>query len=135
MKKIILIIIIFIVAAWALQTFTAFKAMDYVNDYWQKIDWSKITVLFGYKKEVNANKQLNIFIKNGRIIPNFNAVETGIKVIWYNQSDKNHTITGEGWGSAEIAPGKAYSKTFNTAGDYKYHCSSHPSETGEIIVK
>ena len=142
MKKILFLIIVLIVAAWAMQTYTSFKALDLAKNYWQKIDaqylrnidWSKLTSFFS-EKTSDPEKQLNIFIRDNGFIPNLNAVKTGIKVTWFNEDSKTHTVTGESWGSGEIAPGKAWSKTFDTAGDYEYHCSSHPSMTGEIVVK
>ncbi|MBU4142989.1 cupredoxin domain-containing protein [Patescibacteria group bacterium] len=142
MKKFILYIIIIIVAAWALQTYTSFKALDLAETWWQKIDsqylqnidWSKLNI-FSNKKTPDPEKQLNIFIRDNQFIPNFNPVKVGIKVTWFNEDNKNHTVTGDSWGSGEIAPGKAWSKTFDTAGDYKYHCSLYPSMTGEVIVK
>ncbi len=135
MKKIIFFIIIVLLAGWVLQNYTSFKALDYAKTYWRSVDWSKLNIFSNEKTMPDPEKQLNIFIRDSKFIPNLNAVKIGIKVTWFNEDDKNHTVTGEGWGSGEIAPGKAWSKTFDTAGDYKYHCSLHPSMTGEIIVK
>ena len=136
MKRLIILIIIVIVAAWGLQNYTSFKALDYAKTYWQKVDWSKINIFSNSPKETpDPEKQLNIFILSNKFIPNLSAAKIGIKVTWFNEDSKAHTVTGEGWGGSEIAPGKAYSKTFDTAGDYKYHCSLHPSMTGEIIVR
>ena len=136
MKKLIIFIIIIIAAAWGLQNYTNFKAIDYVKTYWQNIDLSKINVLLNSPKETpDPEKQLNVFIRDSKFIPNLNAVKVGIKVTWFNEDTKTHTVTGEDWGSGEIAPGKAYSKTFDAAGEYQYHCSIHPSMTGEIIAK
>ncbi len=142
MKKIILYLIVIIVAAWVLQTYTSFKALDLAKAYWQKIDsqylrnidWSKVTNFFG-KSTPDPEKQLNIFIRDGKFLPSLSAAKAGIKITWFNEDSKTHTVTGEGWGSAEIAAGKAWSKTFDVAGGYQYHCSLHPSMTGEIIVK
>ncbi|HRY52687.1 MAG TPA: cupredoxin domain-containing protein [Candidatus Portnoybacteria bacterium] len=135
MKKIIFFIIIVLVAGWVLQNYTSFKAIDYAKDYWQKIDWSKLNIFSDDKATADPEKQLNIFIRDGKFVPNLSAVNAGIKITWLNEDTKAHTITGEGWGSGEIAPNKAYSKTFDVAGDYKYHCSLYPSLTGEIIVR
>ncbi len=142
MKKIIILIVVIVVAAWGLQNYTSFKALDLAKTYWQKIDsqylqnidWSKINIFSG-EKTPDPEKQLNIFIRDDKFIPNLNAVKTGVKVTWYNEDNKTHTVTGASWGSEEIGVGKAWSKTFDTAGDYQYHCSLHPSMTGEIIVK
>ena len=132
MKKIVLFLVILIAGAWGLQNYTGFKAVDIAKTYWQKIERSKISDFFGGKKDQTPDpeKQLNIFIRDGKFIPNLNAGRVGIKVTWMNEDVKTHTVTGEGWGSGEIAPGKAYSKTFDAAGDYKYQCSIYPSMTG-----
>lgn len=135
MKKIIFLIIIVILGVWALQTYTEFKALDYLKGYWQKIDWTAVSGLLNKQAVPDPEKQLNVFIRDGKFLPSLSAAKVGIKVTWFNEDSAAHTVTGEGWGSAEIAAGKAYSKTFDVAGDYQYHCSSHPSETGEIIVK
>ena len=135
MKKIIVYVLAILLAAWALQNYTSFKALDYAKTYWQSADWSKINIFSGDKTTPDPEKQLNIFIKNSKFVPNFNGIILGAKVTWFNEDTIKHTVTGEGWGSGEIAPGKAYSKTFDAAGTYKYHCSIHPSMTGEIIVK
>lgn len=142
MKKFIVLIAAIVIIAWALQNYTDFKALDLAKTYWQeinkqylqKIDWSKLTSFFGVKTP-DPEKQLNIFIRDGQFVPNLNAVKTGIKVTWFNEDSKAHTVTGESWGSGEIGAGKAWSKTFDAAGDYKYHCALHPSMTGEIMVK
>ena len=142
MKKALILIIVLVVAAWAAQTFTNFKAIDYANNAWQNIngrylrniDWSKLTGSFGAKAP-DPEKQLNIFIRDGKFVPNLNAAHVGIKATWINEDNKTHSVTGASWGSGEIAAGKAWSKVFDAAGDFAYHCSLHPSETGEIIVK
>ncbi len=141
MKKFIVFLAVVLVAVWALQTYTSFKAWDYTKIYWAKIDWSYFKNIdlsklnFWSDKTPNPEKQLNVFIRDGKFLPNMNSAKVGIKVTWYNEDTKAHTVTGEGWGSEEIKPGKAYSKTFNAAGDYKYHCSLYPSMTGELIVQ
>ncbi|HCX27800.1 MAG TPA: hypothetical protein DHI91_01525 [Candidatus Portnoybacteria bacterium] len=143
MKKFIIFIIIVFAAAWALQNYTSFKALDYAKEYYQKIDLSKASDYIKnlklseiFKKETpDPEKQLNIFIRDGQFVPNMNAAKAGINVTWINEDTKPHTVTGESWGSRELMPAAKYSRTFDTAGNYKYHCSSHPSETGELIVK
>lgn len=135
MKKLLLFIIVILVAGWALQTYSSFKAVDYAKYYWQKIDWAKIKSSFNSQVAADPEKQLNIFIRDGKFIPNLSAANLGIKVTWFNEDTKAHTVTGDGWGSDEIAPGQAYSKVFDVAGDYNYHCALHPSVMGEILIK
>lgn len=138
MKKFIFLLLIILIAGWYAQNFTSFKAFDYVKYYWQKIDWSFLKDIMpdlGGTPVPNPEKQLNIFIRDGKFLPNSNAAKIGIKVTWFNEDDKNHTVTGENWGSGELQPGQAYSRVFDIAGKYKYHCSIHPSMTGELLVE
>jgi plastocyanin len=143
MRKVIVILIILAVAAFLLQQYTGFKALDYVKGWVGKIDfqniWKKITGLriSGLQTPTStpADKFLNIFMRDTVFVPNSNAVLKGMTVIWYNEDDKIHTVTGENWGSGEIKPGEKYSRVFDMEGDYKYHCSLHPSMTGKLIVK
>ncbi len=139
MKKLIVFIILILLVGWYLQNYTSFKAFDYAKYYWQKIDWSslknlKLPSLSGTPTP-DAEKQLNVSIVNNQFLPNKNAAKAGIKVTWYNNDDKIHTVTGDNWGSGELKIGQSYSRVFDVAGIYKYHCSIHPSMTGELIVQ
>jgi len=144
MKKIIIFLVIILVGAWALQNYTSFKAFDLAEKYYQQIDLGRakawvedlnLQSLFGGAKKIpDAEKRLNIFIRENGFLPNKNVVKAGAKVTWYNEDSRPHAVSGDGWGSAEIAPGKAWSKTFDLAGTYAYSCSLHPSEKGELIV-
>ncbi len=136
MKKIIIFIVIVAVLAWAAQTFSNFKVIDYAKNYAAKIDWTAIKTNFGFKPAIPpADKQLNIFIRDEKFLPNASAILLNSNVTWYNEDVKNHTVTGENWGSAELKPGQEFSKKFDSPGTYQYHCSIHPSEIGSIVVQ
>lgn len=62
-------------------------------------------------------------------------VAVGASVTFSNQDTAPHTVTGEGWDSGTLEPGKSYTKTFEAAGTFKYSCTIHPSMTGVINVK
>jgi len=142
MKRLIIFVVVILVAAWALQNYTSFKAFDLAKGYYEQLDLNKIStwakdldaVSWFKTKTPDPEKQLNIFIRDGIYLPNKPAAKKGIKVTWYNEDSKPHTVSGEGWGSEEIAPGKAFSKKFDLVGTYTYSCSLHPSEKGEIII-
>jgi len=144
MKKIIIFIIVVVIGAWAAQNYTEFKAIDLAKKYYQQIDMAKaqdwlkdfnVSGLFGKKELPDPEKRLNVFIRDGVFLPNMNALSKGARITWYNEDTKPHTVTGEGWGSPELAPGKAYTKTFDLPGTYDYYCTLHPSMTGKIIIQ
>lgn len=59
-------------------------------------------------------------------------------ITWTNYDSAKHTVTsdsGSELDSALLGKGDTYSHTFNTAGEYPYHCTPHPYMTGKIIVK
>ncbi len=63
-------------------------------------------------------------------------IATGDSVKWTNKDTKNHQVVSNtgAFVSAVLAPGKAYSHTFNTAGTYRYHDALHPALTGKVVV-
>ncbi len=59
-------------------------------------------------------------------------------VMWTNQDQAVHTVTGSNWGSSEapgISPGGNFTYTFATAGSYQYHCIYHSGMIGTVVVK
>jgi len=82
-----------------------------------------------------AEKNLNIFIRNFAFVPNMNAVVVGTKVTWTNEDNVVHTVTGDSWDSGQIAPGATFSRTFDIAGTFNYHCTIHPTMIGKVIVQ
>jgi len=144
MRKIIIFIIVVVIGAWAAQSYTNFKAIDLAKKYYQQVDLSRtpgwlgkidISNWFGEKKIPDPELRLNIFIRDGIFLPNKSPLKQGAKVTWYNEDAKPHTVTGDGWGSPELAPGKAYTRTFDLPGTYAYHCTLHPSMKGELIIQ
>ncbi len=70
-------------------------------------------------------------------------IEVGDEVMWENRGINEHnvlSIEGDGWGVEvdDFQPGAVYSHVFDEAGEYKYYCSIHGSDTvgmvGTIVV-
>lgn len=67
-------------------------------------------------------------------------VPVGTTVTWENRGRNAHDIVADGWGVAkeEFAPGDSFSHTFDTPGEYPYHCTLHGTAdagmTGLVIV-
>jgi plastocyanin len=77
-----------------------------------------------------------VSIANLAFNPSSIDVKVGDTVTWTNNDNVGHTVTGDGGlDSGTIEPGGTFSKKFDTAGTYQYHCSVHPSMTGTVVVK
>jgi plastocyanin len=53
-----------------------------------------------------------------------------------NQTGVTHNITSDNgaFPPGSVAPGASYQVTFSAPGTYAYHCSIHPTMTGEVTV-
>lgn len=59
-------------------------------------------------------------------------------LIWWNVDDLVHSVVsddGQFAGSGPIAQGEEFVRTFQTAGEYSYHCRYHVDMTGVIVVR
>ena len=63
------------------------------------------------------------------------TIKAGSSVTWTNKDSPPHSVVGDGWASDTLPPGGTYTKKFDKAGEYPYHCSIHPSMTGKVIVQ
>jgi plastocyanin len=61
-------------------------------------------------------------------------VATGTTVIWTNEGQAPHTVTGDFADSGVLEPGKTFSHTFAESRDFSYACAIHPQMTGTIRV-
>jgi plastocyanin len=61
----------------------------------------------------------------------------GDTVTWDNTSPREHTVTSDdgGFTGGDLPAGGRYAWTFTQVGAFAYHCSIHPSMTGEIDVR
>jgi len=64
-------------------------------------------------------------------------VAIGTSVTWVNTDSIAHTSTSNasGWDSGIVAPGGAFSFTFQNAGTFQYHCAIHPGMIGTVVVQ
>jgi plastocyanin len=69
--------------------------------------------------------------------PHSLEIPSGATVIWVNNSDVAHTVTGDDLAfddSGLIEPGGSFRQTFDEPGTYSYRCGPHPDMTGVIVV-
>lgn len=99
-----------------------------------------------YKSSSNSNNTTNtsapvatnqISISNFAFSPQTVKVTPGTKVTWVNNDSVAHTITSNDnkFNSTQLASGASFEFTFSESGTYNYHCSIHPSMTGQVIVQ
>ena len=60
----------------------------------------------------------------------------GSTVVWTNRDSVAHTSTSDQgfWGSSDIAPNASWSRRFNQAGTFAYHCAIHTDMRGRVSV-
>jgi plastocyanin len=78
-----------------------------------------------------------VSIENFNFTPAKITVKMGTKVTWTNNDSVAHTVTadsGTGPKSDNISPGGTYSYTFDSVGNFAYHCNIHPDMTGSVTV-
>ena len=79
-----------------------------------------------------------IDISDFAFTPGVITIKKGDTITWINQDAASHTITsddGSELDSSSLPQGGSYSHTFNTAGEYSYHCKIHPPMKGKVIVE
>lgn len=68
-------------------------------------------------------------------VPTSITIKKGHTVTWTNRDSVDHTVVGSGGiESGFVKPGQTYTRTFNTAGSFDYHCGIHPTMQGTINV-
>jgi plastocyanin len=65
------------------------------------------------------------------------TIDAGTTVTWTNGDSVAHTSTSDvaGWDSGIVAPGGQFSRSFQTAGTFRYHCAIHPGMVGTVVVR
>ena len=86
----------------------------------------------------------SVFIAPGAADPNNDqsfyppqtSVPSGSTVFWTNDDSTQHTVTSDegSFDSGPISPGDTFDNTFDTSGEFGYHCAIHPFMTGVVIV-
>lgn len=95
-----------------------------------------ISGCYGPKTEQTAAPgQNNVNIENFAFNPATITVQKGTTVTWTQMDSAPHTVTGNGFDSANLNKGQTFSWTFNETGTFSYKCSYHPAMSGEVIVK
>lgn len=63
-------------------------------------------------------------------------VSAGTTVTWTNMDSADHTVTfdDDSVDSGNMANGATFEHTFDSAGEFAYHCEIHPTMTATVTV-
>ena len=79
-----------------------------------------------------------ISIGNFTFAPANLEVPAGTSILWVNEDDVPHTVTGTDKDSPVRSPaldtGDRYATVLTEPGTYRYFCSLHPHMTGVVVV-
>ena len=81
-----------------------------------------------------------VIIRNFAFQPATITARSGDRLTWVNcesTAGLGHTSTSDasGWRSGLITPLTSYSRTFDQAGSFPYHCEPHPSMKATVVVQ
>ena len=81
-----------------------------------------------------------VAIRGFAFLPNAITIKAGSSITWLNcepAGTPSHTTTSNQgvWNSPLLAPGDAFTQTFDTPGVFPYICSVHPFMTASITVE
>ena len=97
------------------------------------------TAKMGETAPLNSNpsdtKVVDVQIKNFKYTPAVVTINKGDTVRWTNLDKAPHDAMGDDWNSEMLQTGMTSEVTFDTAGEYDYICSVHPSMKGQVIVQ
>jgi plastocyanin len=96
--------------------------------------------------KVFAQETEEVFIAPGASDPNndeafvppeIRVSSEGNIVSWTNDDSIEHTVTADdgSFDAGPISPGDTFDNTFDSPGEFGYHCSIHPFMTGVVIVE
>jgi plastocyanin len=86
---------------------------------------------------LSASPPVEVSIEFADYRPSQLDVLQGETVIWTNVSQRTHTVTSDTglFDSGQVPGGGHFDLQFNEIGTYQYHCTIHPSITGEVDVR
>ena len=81
-----------------------------------------------------VNYTTRVTIQNSAFIPSEVTVMVGGSILWVNDDEAMHTVTGDdgSFDSGDLQPGATFGATFNTVGPQPYHCKYHKELVGLV---
>ena len=87
------------------------------------------------RREITQESAFNVNIENFAFSPGVIKIKTGEAVIWVNNDDAPHTVTGDELDSGTLNKNQQYQHAFSEPGTYEYICSFHTSMKGTVIIE
>ena len=96
-----------------------------------------LTVLLCVVAPAALAKEHKVSIKDVSFSPKELKIKKGDTVTWTNVDERDHTVTADdnSFKSGKLGDGEAYSRKFDKAGRYKYHCDYHPRMKATVVVE
>jgi len=84
-----------------------------------------------------AAASTSVTIKDFQFTPATVTIKVGGAVTWTNDGPSTHDVTADdgSFKSGSLATGKTYTRTFDTAGTFDYHCGIHPTMKAQVVVQ
>jgi len=81
--------------------------------------------------------EVTVELNGYKFVPDTVTVKAGTTVTWINKDNAPHTVTADdgSFESGSLGNSQSWSKTFDKAGTFTYHCSIHASMKGTIKVE
>jgi plastocyanin len=78
-----------------------------------------------------------VAIKPAGFSPVTRTIQTGDSIRWRNDDTVNHQVVADNghFASPVLRPKQSYTRTFNTAGTFRYRDALEPAERGTIVVQ
>ncbi|HEX7255309.1 MAG TPA: hypothetical protein VF236_05215 [Gaiellaceae bacterium] len=78
-----------------------------------------------------------VAIKPAGFSPVTRTIQTGDSIRWRNDDSVNHQVVADNghFASPILRPRQTYTRTFNTAGTFRYRDALEPAERGRIVVQ
>lgn len=85
---------------------------------------------------------VEVSIEDFKYAPAQLTIKKGTKVVWTNKDSAGHNVVSDNSAPAGGPPkqaalfgkGEQFSFTYDVVGTFGYHCTPHPSMTGQVIV-
>ena len=89
-------------------------------------------------KETPASGVTEVRLDDFAFAPANIVIDAGTTVTWTNYDGASHTVTsdeGDELGSGLLSQTQTFSHTFDTPGEYYYHCNPHSNMHGLVTVR